>query len=157
MIRYNHWYSSLKTAKYLRSRYFILTALYNISALLYFIIDIPPFLFIVLLIIIITIVSKIDPFSDIQQILPPDPYETTKQIHIRVNKELTNFCWLINKWTPKCYQALIAATVIFLLIERSFGSRASWWLFINLVLLYDSLRRYSKSLLKYALNLYKDY
>jgi len=83
---YKHWYPTLKVAQYLRARYFILTALYNIAALLYFILNLPPLLFIVLLIIIITLITKIYPLSDLQHILPATPDETSKQMHIRLNR-----------------------------------------------------------------------
>ena len=157
MNQYIHWYAGLKIAQYLRPRYFIVVILYNLLSMLYLVLKLPLLLFMVLVIIMFTALTKINQLSDIRKLLPNNPQQTSNQIHIRINRELSSFCWLVNKWTNKCYYALISLVIFFWFIERTFGMNASWWLFGNLIVLYDSLRRYSKSLLKYALNLYKDY
>lgn len=88
----------------------------------------------------------------------PLPSQNGAQLLLgKFNQELAGFCWLVNKFTPECYRYLLASLLLSYLWERLAGVGMVWWAWGNVVIVYEAMTRYARSLVKYRLGLYKDY
>ncbi len=150
------WVKGLKLSKYLKPRFTSWLLLFNCFFLLYTLTPLTLFQLLPLLVLAVSLLKPLR-MAWIYGLVLADPKECASSISARIDLELLNFCWLVNKLNVRCFCFVVSLAGVLYFTEKLAGVEASWWLFGNLSLLYLGATKTSKGMMKYWLRLYREY